>query len=84
LSDHLPFAPRLLLGDEWSGTTLDATVRILPGLDDVAADAWLLLDMAFDLLGDLAHGRVELWSDGAAGPPAALAIGTQTLRVRRT
>jgi acyl-CoA thioesterase len=86
LSDHIPFAPRLVLGDEWSGTTLDATLRVLPGLEDIAADAWVLLDLAFDLLGDLAHGTVWLWSadGGPGGPPVPLGIGTQTLRVRRT
>jgi acyl-CoA thioesterase len=85
LSDHLPFAPRLLLGDEWSGTTLDASLRVLPGLDDIAADAWVLLDMAFDLLGDLAHGTVWLWSadQGPGAPTVPLAIGAQTLRIRR-
>jgi acyl-CoA thioesterase len=80
LSDHIPFAPRLLLGDEWSGTTLDATLRVLPGLDAVDADAWVLLDIAFDLLGDLAHGTVRLWS--APEPAAPLAVAAQTLRIR--
>jgi hypothetical protein len=85
VSDHLPFAPRLVLGDEWSGTTLDATLRVLPGVDAVAADAWVLLDLAFDLLGDVAHGTVWLWSaDGPGAPAVPLAIGTQTMRVRRT
>ena len=45
LSDHIPFAPRLLLGDRVVGTTLDATLRILPGIDTVATDAWVLLDV---------------------------------------
>ncbi len=92
VSDHLPFAPRLVLGDEWSGTTLDATLRVFPGLDALAADSWVLLDLAFDLLDDLAHGTVWLWSAGdasqvsaaSAGSAVPLAVGTQTMRIRRT
>ncbi len=33
-----------------------------PASTTPAADAWVLLDIAFDLLGDLAHGTVWLWS----------------------
>jgi hypothetical protein len=80
LSDHLPFAPRLLLGDGWSGTTLDASLRVVPAPDAVTADAWVLLDIAFDLLGDLAHGTVRLWS--GPEPAAPLAVAAQTLRIR--
>jgi hypothetical protein len=86
LSDHIPFAPWVVMGEQWYGTTLDATLRVLPGIDHVAADAWVLLDIAFDLLGDLAHGTVWLWaapSGPAVGPPVPLAIGTQALRIRK-
>jgi acyl-CoA thioesterase len=79
LADHVPFAPRPILGPEWYGTSLDGTLRVLPGAEATAADAWVLLDIGFELLGAVGHGSVWLWS--ADGTPLALAA--QTIKVRR-
>jgi hypothetical protein len=83
LADHVPFAPRPLLGPEWYGTSLDGTLRVLPDAASAAADAWVLLDIDFELLGDIAHGTVWLWSGDPAAPDLPLAVAAQTIRVRR-
>jgi acyl-CoA thioesterase len=80
LADHLPYAVRRVRGPQWYGVSVDAALRLATAPATRDAGDWVLLELRFDALGErFAHGSARL--RGADG--ALLALGSQTLRLRR-
>jgi len=78
VSDFLPLAIRDALDRETFGTSLDNTIRFVPGAVAPPGD-WLLAEFHLDVLVDgVAHGVVCMWTaDGTL-----LSIASQTCNVR--
>jgi len=78
VSDFLPLAIRDALDRETFGTSLDNTIRFVPGAT-APAGGWLLAEFHLDVLVDgVAHGVVCMWTaDGAL-----LSVASQTCNVR--
>ena len=79
-ADHPPYGISLARGAEWYGLTLDSTFRMAAPLAGIDSADWILVDIRFDAIGErFAHCVSNIWSSSGT----LLAIGTQTMRLRR-
>ncbi|MGE0383127.1 MAG: acyl-CoA thioesterase domain-containing protein [Gammaproteobacteria bacterium] len=79
IADQPPFGIMRLLGGQWYGISLEASLKIVTAPQGRDGGAWTLVEIVFDAIASpFAFATVNLWStDGTL-----LAIGSQSMRIR--
>jgi acyl-CoA thioesterase len=78
-ADQPPLGVKLVLGGDWYGISLEASLRVVRPLVEFDAGQWLLIDAGFDAMAaSFAFATANIWtSDGTL-----LAIAQQSMRIR--